>query len=48
MCLQAGERSVSSSADGGKEMEFIPLRVRGQSFLLHQIRKMIGEDGMFN
>ena len=40
--VQAGERFVSRSEDG-KDMEFIPLRVKGQSFLLHQIRKMIGE-----
>lgn len=25
-----------------REMEFISLRVKGQSFVLHQIRKMIG------
>ena len=27
----------------GKQLEFISLKVKGQSFVLHQIRKMIGE-----
>ena len=45
---QSGERFVAtdsvSNVEGGnvKKMEFIPLRVKGQSFVLHQIRKMIG------
>ncbi len=26
----------------GVDVEFIPLQVRGQSFMIHQIRKMIG------
>lgn len=29
--------------DSNKEIEFITLRVKGQSFMTHQIRKMIGK-----
>lgn len=42
---QTGERFVAGNlADTGSKLtEFIPLKVKGHSFMQHQIRKMIGE-----
>lgn len=39
------------ATDPSKRLEFIILRVKGQSFVLHQIRKMVGKwsfNGMFD
>ena len=43
--LQCGEKHLAKCGSGkkkGVDVEFIPLQVRGQSFMIHQIRKMIG------
>lgn len=43
--FKCGEKYLARCTSGdkeGKEVEFLPLRVRGQSFVIHQIRKMIG------
>ena len=47
MCciVQCGDPYTASSSGGeeeGRVGEFLVLRVEGQSFMLHQIRKMIG------
>lgn len=45
LLLQCGEKHLAKCGSGSKkgvEVEFIPLQIRGQSFMIHQIRKMIG------
>lgn len=40
-----GSREVAMEGEGSyrsKEVEFVTLQVKGQSFMIHQIRKMIG------
>ncbi|TKR92090.1 hypothetical protein L596_006806 [Steinernema carpocapsae] len=40
--FKCGEPFLCKNEETGKECEFITINIRGQSFMLHQIRKMIG------